>query len=331
MKKILAIVLTVAMLFSLSAMLVAAEETTTELGKFDDPAKLVGFSAKNVKYGFAGYYRDTTPCTVTAQEDGSVHVAVKELDPEAADINAWFLIKYCDLMLNFWTGLPSGLSGQDKLNLIPNNGFAEEESPYHVVVMKVKRNEAIQDQDLYMYYNAGVALSGGMMNFTDATLVWPTTATSSNEGDDYEYFVFDVDEELYPDFAETYINTLAFCFVNDIVYDDTDTSTMTLDLFGMYLYTDMDAAAADLNLTYEETPDIPVEPDESETGDESESTSETESVTETQKQTTKETTSETAATTTKKEESGCGSVVGVSAAAVVLSAVAAAVVLKKKD
>ena len=297
------------------------------LGKFDSLDKLSGFSAGNVTYGFSGFNGGKLTCAPTAGEDGSVHLVASELAEGAKEIVASFDVRYFYLMSTAYTGF-DGMAMKDKIELIPNKNLGDE--AYRTVVLKLKRSEAVKNYEITMNYYVGPAdATTGDITFAPENQVWPTAATSSDE---YEYIVFELPVADYESFGTDYINTLRFTWVEDLVYEDTVPSAMTMDVYAINLYKDAAAAAADLGLTLGDAPEVP---DESESESESESVSESvsETASETEENTAKETasTAESAAATETEKSGGCGSVVGVSAAAVVLSAVAAAIVLKKKE
>ena len=351
MKKIMAIVLMAAMLLSLGAVVINAEDAAeSTAGYFDSLEEMSNFSEKNIKKGFTGNKPGTiNNSELSLNDDGSVHVVA--LPPviaepgtdengetmEQVDFVDYIVnvdISYFNLMLEFYTGFPDGMKTGDKIALLPNSG-REAEDALNVVVFKVKRSEAARMQEVSMYFQVGYppTNSGGHMGFSMETMVMATPVVSSDE---YEYLVFDM-AEYYPAFSEDFINAVRLNWVYDIWEVGTSSAEdMWLDLYAVNLYTDLDAATTALGLTVDENyePVVPgeTEPD-SESGSESVSESVSETASETEKNTAKETasTAESATATETEKSGGCGSVVGVSAVAVVLSAVAAAIVLKKKD
>lgn len=298
------------------------DQPGSNLGKFDSLDKLSGFSESTAKNYFSGTNNGIVKTLVSANEDGSIHLVAA--DPAEGDMEllASVDIRYNAMVCNNYTGFPSGLSMKDKMEMVPNKNV--DGDAYRVIVLKTKCDKTIRDQEPYLQYHCGTPNGiNGTINYSVENQVWSTVASA---GDEYTYFVFEMDAEMYENFGTDYINTLRLVWYYDLVYEDTVASDLTMDLYGLNLYKTVDEAVADLGLTLNEAPSDPG----ADTETDSETDSETESVTESITESVTESATESA-TETSEKKSGCGSVVGMSAAAVVLSAVAAAVVLKKKD
>ncbi len=254
---------------------------------------------------------DDQDCDRSITEDGAIRVTAWTRDQFSDETQtstvAHLDVNYSRLMSAYYTGF-TATGAVQKLNELPN---ANVETPYTVVALKVKRSETIRNQDMYMWYSMGNNGTPSINSACYADIGIPAA------GDEYEYFLFNLAD--YDDFQDDYINTLRFFWIDDQISENTEGATM--DIYAINLYTTMDEAVADLQLTGVESSFDDDEPEDSES--------------ETDDETDDETVGNNAGAnpteTSGSDDEGCGSVIGAGAAAVVLSAVAAAVVLKKKE
>ncbi len=301
----------------------ATDDTPSDgKGLFDSFDKLSNFSETNVTYYFSGANGSNgmDSCTPSYNEDGSIHVVANAPAADATEIVANLDFNYFGLISGCYTGFPEGLSPKAKKELMPNKYTTD--GAYTVMVLKIKRSEAAQMQDPYMYFQVG---DSTQLSFGAETMIWSTPVKAIDADDGYEYLLFNAAD--YPEFSEDYINTLRFTWVNDMVYEDTVAGDYTMDIYAFNMYKSLDEAMTDLGLELangnpqskptetESNSETDEEPSDTETGDDESATTPT----------------ETTPVTETEASGGCGSVVGLSAAAVVLSAMAAAVALKKKD